>query len=86
MADNSRFFESAWLKWSWANAHTNDFKNYIALWRNDTNRDRTIDLEKNYNAKCHRIDISVAKVESLPIEWVSLTLYETKCSRSSTSR
>jgi hypothetical protein len=25
--------------------------------------------KKNYKAKCHRIDISVAKVESLPIEW-----------------
>jgi hypothetical protein len=69
MADNSRVFESAWIKWAWANASNDQFKNYIALWRNDTNRDRTIDLERNYNAKCHRIDISVAKVESLPIEW-----------------
>lgn len=69
MADNSRFFESAWLKWTWANASADQFKHYVALWRDDTNRDRTIDLEKNYNAKCHRIDVSVAKVESLPIEW-----------------
>jgi hypothetical protein len=69
MADNSRFYESAWLKWSWANAHSEMFKQYLAAWRDDPNRDRGIDLEKRYNPKRHCIVVSVAKIKALPTEW-----------------
>jgi hypothetical protein len=69
MAENPYLFESAWLKWSWAVAHAYELESRIVTWRDHPDRKRGVDLRKQYDAKRHRIDVTVNSVEPLPLEW-----------------
>jgi hypothetical protein len=62
-------FESAWLKWSWAVAHTETLKAAIGTWAAHPDREAGIKLRGDYDAKRHRIDVIVDAAKPLPVEW-----------------
>ena len=69
MGDDSHLFESAWLKWAWAVAQAETMKSYVEFWASDAHIKTAIELWKSYDAKRHRIDVFVGRVEPLPIQW-----------------
>ncbi len=69
MSETQNLFESAWLKWSWAVAHSHELDAHMKQRRADPQADKKVVLGGHYDAKRHCIDVFVKAISPLPIEW-----------------
>ena len=69
MAEETRSFDSAWLKFGWAVAHADALNNEIEAHAKSTKGQTPFKTRKYYDPQRHCIVLAIESIEPLPVRW-----------------